>query len=78
MANEMIRIFLPLKIITYPEYGSDDFVEEITPTEAVAYEDAILTHHPRGASYPRITCSSWTLTRGMQLTFPAKGEGLPC
>lgn len=42
MANEMMRIFFPLKIVTYPEYGSDDFAEEITPAEAVAHEDAIL------------------------------------
>lgn len=42
MENEMMRIFFPLKIVTYPEYGSDDFAEEITPAEAVAHEDAIL------------------------------------
>lgn len=47
MANEMMRIFFPLKIITYPqnEYGEcgvDDPPEEITSAEAVAYEDAIL------------------------------------
>lgn len=44
MANETVRIFFPLKIITYPrgEYGLDDSPVEIMPTEAVAYEDAIL------------------------------------
>ena len=44
MANETIRIFFPLKIITYPqcEYGSDDNPEDITSKEAVEYEDAIL------------------------------------
>ncbi|MGE5630482.1 MAG: hypothetical protein ACM3TR_05205 [Caulobacteraceae bacterium] len=36
--------FFPLKIITYPkgEYGLEDNPVEITPAEAVAYEDAIL------------------------------------
>lgn len=38
----MMRIFFPLKIVNYPEYGLDDFAEEITPAQAVAYEDAIL------------------------------------
>ena len=47
MANEMMRIFFPLKIITYPQHeygecGLDDSPEEITSAEAVAYEDAIL------------------------------------
>ncbi len=44
MANETMRIFFPLKIITYPqvEYGLDDNPEDITSKEAVAYEDAIL------------------------------------
>lgn len=44
MANETIRIFFPLKIITYPrgEYGLDDNPMELTPAEAVAYEDQIL------------------------------------
>ena len=44
MANETMRIFFPLKIITYPqgEYGLDDSPVDITPAEAVAYEDAIL------------------------------------
>jgi len=44
MANETMRIFFPLKIITYPqgEYGLDDNLVEITPAEAVTYEDAIL------------------------------------
>jgi len=44
MANETMRIFFPLKIITHPqgEYGLEDNPMEITPAEAVAYEDAIL------------------------------------
>ncbi len=44
MANETMRIFFPLKIITYPqgEYGLDDNPEDITSKEAVVYEDAIL------------------------------------
>ena len=44
MANETMRIFFPLKIITYPqgEYGLDDNPEDITSKEAVAYEDDIL------------------------------------
>jgi hypothetical protein len=44
MANETMRIFFPLKIITYPqcEHGLDDNPMEITPVEAVSYEDAIL------------------------------------
>ncbi len=46
MAYEMMRIFFPLKIITYPqneygECGMDDPPEEITSAEAVAYEDAL-------------------------------------
>ncbi|MFA7573112.1 MAG: hypothetical protein WCY24_05285 [Lutispora sp.] len=38
MANETMRIFFPLKIITYPqgEYGLDDNPEDITSKEAVA------------------------------------------
>jgi hypothetical protein len=37
-ANEAMRIFFPLKIITYPqgEYGVEDSPVEITPAEAVA------------------------------------------
>jgi hypothetical protein len=44
MANETMRIFFPLKIVTCPqgEYGLDDSPVDITPAEAVAYEDAIL------------------------------------
>lgn len=44
MANETMRIFFPLKIITYPkgDYGLDDNPVDITPSEAVAYEDQIL------------------------------------
>ena len=44
MANETMRIFFPLKIITYPqgEYGVEDNSMEITSAEAVSYEDAIL------------------------------------
>lgn len=46
MANEMMRIFFPLKIITYPQHeygecGLDDPPEKITSAEAVAYEDAL-------------------------------------
>ncbi|MEN6315637.1 MAG: hypothetical protein ABFD25_15495 [Clostridiaceae bacterium] len=41
---ETMRIFFPLKIITYPqgEYRLDDNPVDITPAEVVAYEDAIL------------------------------------
>ena len=44
MANETMRIFFPLKVITYSqgEYGVEDNPMEITPAEAVSYEDAIL------------------------------------
>lgn len=43
MANETMRIFFPLKIISYPQYDcSEDEREDISPKEAVAYEDAIL------------------------------------
>ena len=44
MSNETIRIYFPLKIITYPqgEYGLEDYSVDITPAEAAAYEDAIL------------------------------------
>ena len=44
MANETMRIFFPLKIVTYPqgEYEVEDNPVEITSAEAVAYEDAIL------------------------------------
>lgn len=44
MVNETMSIFFPLKIITYPqgEYGLDDNPVEITPAEAVEYEDVIL------------------------------------
>ena len=44
MANETMRIFFPLKIIIYPqgEYGVEDNTMEITPVEALAYEDAVL------------------------------------
>ncbi|WP_075366826.1 hypothetical protein [Desulfosporosinus metallidurans] len=44
MANETMRIFFPLKILTYPEseYGLEDSPMVITPAEAVSYEDAIL------------------------------------
>jgi hypothetical protein len=49
MANEMMRIFFPLKINTYPQHeygecGVDDPPEEITSAEAVAYEDAVINH----------------------------------
>lgn len=44
MTHKTIRIFFPLKIITYPqcEYGLDDNPENITSKEAVEYENAIL------------------------------------
>ncbi len=44
MANETMRIFFPLKIISYleGEYGLEDNPMEISSAEAVAYEDAIL------------------------------------
>lgn len=44
MSNETMRIFFPLKIFTYPkgEYGLEDNPVDITPAEAVVYEDAIL------------------------------------
>lgn len=45
MSNEMICIFFPLKIITSPQgkYRLNEEPEEITPAEAVDYEDFILT-----------------------------------
>ncbi len=44
MANETMRIFFPLKIVTYSqgEYGVEDNPVEITSAEAVGYEDFIL------------------------------------
>lgn len=43
MANETMRIFFPLKIFCYPQYDcSEDGREDISPREAVAYEDQIL------------------------------------
>ena len=44
MANETMCIYFPLKIVTYPqgEYGPEDNPVDITPAEAVTYEDAIL------------------------------------
>lgn len=43
MANETMRIFFPLKIVSYPQYDcSEDAREDISPREAVAYEDQIL------------------------------------
>ncbi len=44
MANITMHIYFPLKIVTYPkgEYGLEDNPAEITPAEAVAYEDVIL------------------------------------
>ena len=44
MTKEIMRIFFPLKITTYheSEYGYDESPEEISPAQAVAYEDAIL------------------------------------
>lgn len=44
IANETMRIFFPLKIFSYPQYDcSEDEREDISPREAVAYEDQILT-----------------------------------
>ena len=43
MANETMRIFFPLKIFSYPQNDcSEDEREDISPREAVAYEDQIL------------------------------------
>lgn len=43
MANETMSIFFPLKVVSYPQYDcSGDEREDITPREAVAYEDQIL------------------------------------
>lgn len=41
--KQMMRIFFPLKIFSYPQYDcSEDEREDISPREAVAYEDTIL------------------------------------
>ncbi len=41
--EQMMRIFFPLKIVSYPQYDcSEDEQEDISPKEAVAYEDQIL------------------------------------
>jgi hypothetical protein len=38
-----MRIFFPLKIVSYPQYDcSEDERKDISPMEAVAYEDQIL------------------------------------
>ena len=47
MANETTCFFFPLKFTTYSQYeydecGLDNHPEEITPAEAVAYEEEIL------------------------------------
>jgi len=43
MANETMRIFFPLKIFSYPQYDCmEDQREDISPRDAVAYEDQIL------------------------------------
>ena len=43
MTNETMSIFFPLKIISYPQYDcSEDEREDISPREAVVYEDQIL------------------------------------
>ena len=43
MANETMRIFFPLKIVSYPHYDcSEDEREDISSRQAVAYEDQIL------------------------------------
>lgn len=42
-ANETMRIFFPLRIVSYPQYDcSEDEREDISPREAVAYEYQIL------------------------------------
>jgi len=44
MLNETMRIFFPLKIVSYPQFDhSEDDRDEISPEEAVEYEDLILT-----------------------------------
>lgn len=41
--KQMMRIFFPLKIFSYPQYDcSENEREDISPREAVTYEDAIL------------------------------------
>jgi len=48
MGNETMRIFFPLKIVNYPQYDcSEDEREDISPREAVAYENQILAASPR-------------------------------
>ncbi|OPX44757.1 hypothetical protein CLHUN_13110 [Ruminiclostridium hungatei] len=44
MASETMRIFFPLKIVTYPkgESGMGDNSVQMTSSEAAAYEEAIL------------------------------------
>ena len=43
MSNDTMRIFFPLKIFTYPQYDClEDEREDISPKEAVAYENQIL------------------------------------
>ena len=44
MANETMRIFFPLKIVTYPqgEFGMLDNPVQMTSSEAAAYEEATL------------------------------------
>ena len=43
MSNETMRILFPLKIFTYPQYDClEDEREDISPREAVKYENQIL------------------------------------
>ena len=43
MANETMRILFPLNIVSYPQHDcSEDERQNISPREAVAYEDQIL------------------------------------
>ena len=43
MSNENMRLFFPLKVITYPQYDcSEDDLEELSPAKAASYEDQIL------------------------------------
>lgn len=52
MVNETMRIFFPLKIFTYPQYDcSEDEREDISPREAVVYEDQILAAIARENRY---------------------------
>ena len=53
MANETMRIFFPLKIITYPqgEYGLDDNPMEITPLRRLRLMRMLSRLHRKGESF---------------------------